>query len=88
MKLSIKGMAWTAGILWAACLFVTGILNLMFPGYGASFLNGMKSIYPGYAAMSGFVAVIVGTLYALVDGLICGAIFAWLYNKMAGAAAA
>jgi hypothetical protein len=87
MKLSIKGMAWTSAVLWAACLFLTGILNLIFPSYGGSILNFAKSIYPGYAAMSGFVGVIVGTIYALVDGLICGAIFAWLYNKLAGTAA-
>ena len=35
-------------------------------------------------APAGFGSVIVGTLYALVDGLIVGAIFAWLYNRLLG----
>ncbi len=40
----------------------------------------MASIYPGYTAAASFGQVILGTLYGLVDGAICGAIFAWLYN--------
>jgi hypothetical protein len=83
MKLSIKGMAWTAGVLWAACLFLTGVLNLIFPSYGVAFLDLVKSVYPGYAHVSGFTGVIVGTLYALVDGAVCGALLAWLYNAFA-----
>jgi hypothetical protein len=83
MKLSIKAMAWAAAILWAACLFLTGILNLIFPSYGVAFLDMMKSIYPGYEHMSGFGGVVVGTLYALVDGAVCGALFGWLYNVFA-----
>ena len=80
MKLSVKGLALASAVLWGAALFLTGILNLIFPKYGVAMLDLMRSIYPGYAAMSGFLGVIVGTLYALVDGAICGALLAWLYN--------
>ncbi len=83
MRLSTKAMAWTAGILWAAAIFLTGVLNLIWPGYAIAFLDMAKSIYPGYAHIGGFAGVIVGTLYALVDGLVCGVIFAWLYNTLA-----
>jgi hypothetical protein len=88
MKLSVKGMALASGLLWGASLFITGILNLMFPRYGVAMLDMMRSMYPGYAAMSGFGAVIVGTLYALVDGAIVGALVAWLYNMFARPGAA
>jgi hypothetical protein len=82
MKLSIKAFAWTIAVLWGGALFVVGILNLVWPSYGGAFLGMLKSIYPGYAAMSGFAGVIVGTLYALLDGGICGCLMAWIYNKL------
>lgn len=42
------------------------------------------SAYPGYHATRSIAEVIVGTLYEFVDGLIGGAVFAWLYNQFAG----
>ncbi len=88
MKLSVKGLALASGLVWGGCILFVGILNLIWPGYGAAFLDMARSIYPGYAAMSGFVGVVVGTLYGFVDGWVGGAIFAWLYNKLGGPAAA
>jgi hypothetical protein len=78
--ISVKGLALTMGVLWAACVFLVGVANLLWPTYGVAFLEIPKSIYPGYASTSGFWGVIVGTLYALLDGGILGAVFAWLYN--------
>lgn len=88
MKLSVKGIALTLAIMWAACIFLVGIGNLIWAGYGVAFLDMARSIYPGYAAMSGFVGVIVGTCYGFVDGLVGGAVFAWLYNALKGDGAA
>jgi len=85
--LSAKGLAWTAGIVWGACVLLVGIANLIWPGYAVAFLDMVRSIYPGYAETSGFVGVIVGTLYALVDGFVGGWIFGWLYNRFAGSPA-
>ena len=45
----------------------------------------MASVYPGYHAIRSVSGVIVGTLYGFVDGLVAGAIFAWLYNQSAKA---
>lgn len=87
MKLSVKGFALTVGIVWGGSILMIGILNLMWPGYGVTLLDLARSIYPGYAAMSGFVGVIVGTCYGFVDGLVGGAIFAWLYNMLGGSGA-
>ncbi len=87
MKLSVKGTALAFGITWAGSILLVGIGNLIWTGYGAAFLDLARSIYPGYAATSGFVGVVVGTLYGLVDGLVGGAIFAWLYNAFSGASA-
>ena len=80
--LSVRGLALTGGILWGGCVLLIGLANLTWPPYGAEFLGILESIYPGYTSTAGFGAVIVGTLYAALDGTIVGAIFAWLYNKL------
>jgi len=84
--ISVKGLAFAAGILWAAAVFLVGIGNLLWPSYGVAFLEVVRSIYPGYAGTAGFPGVLVGSLYALLDGLIGGAVFAWLYNAFRGRA--
>jgi phosphotransferase system glucose/maltose/N-acetylglucosamine-specific IIC component len=84
MKLSVKGLTLATAIVWALCILVVGILNLIWPGYGGEFLKIMASLYPGYKASGTFIDVIVGMLYALVDGAICGFIFALLYNAFVG----
>jgi hypothetical protein len=84
MKLSLRALALTSGILWALALFLTGVINLIWRGYGDAFLKIMASIYPGYHATRSIGDLIVGTLYALLDGVICGLVFAWLYNFFIG----
>ena len=84
MRLNIKAFMFTAAILWALVLFVVGIANLVWAGYGSAFLVMMASIYPGYDAAGSFGDVIVGTGYALVDGAVFGLVFSWLYNLMTG----
>ncbi len=84
MRLSVRAFMLTFAILWAAGVFIIGIANLISSGYGTMFLQLMASIYPGYDANSTIGSVIVGTLYALLDGAISGLVFAWLYNLFVG----
>ncbi len=84
MKLDIKGMAITLGLVWGAAVLLVGIANLIWPNYGQAFLELVASIYPGYTAGAGVGQLIVGTLYGLVDGAVGGAVIAWLYNLFAG----
>jgi len=84
MKLSLKALALTAGVLWALALLLVGAANLIWSGYGVAFLQLMASIYPGYHASGSFGDLVVGVLYALLDGLVCGLVFAWLYNLFTG----
>ena len=81
MKFSAKGLALASGILWGLAMLVTGLANLIWGNYGQQFLQTMSSVYPGYHATRSIAEVVVGTLYGAVDGLIGGAIFAWLYNQ-------
>lgn len=81
MRLNLKSfvLAWT--ILWAGCVLVTGLANLVWNDYGQAFLELCSSFYPGYQVTHTIGSVVVGTLYAIVDGAIGGLVFAWLYNR-------
>jgi ABC-type phosphate transport system permease subunit len=83
MKLNLKALAFSVAILWGGSVFLTGLTNLIWPGYAAAFLNLLASIYPGYHASGSFGDMIVGTLYAVLDGFLGGLIFGWLYNYLA-----
>ncbi len=83
MKLSLKALAITFGLLWGGLLLVVGMANLVAPTYGSSFLHGMSSVYPGFHASGRFADVLVGTGYALIDGALAGLVFGWLYNFFA-----
>ncbi|MFG0316487.1 MAG: hypothetical protein ACF8XB_04380 [Planctomycetota bacterium JB042] len=93
MKLNVKAMALSIGLLWAVMiLFVGAVATVRGPQdgslYGKEFLLLVASIYPGYDGAPGFGSTIVGALYGFVDGAIGGALIAWLYNLFAGKAPA
>ena len=85
MKLSIRALVITAAMLWGGGVLFCGILNLIWPAYGVAFLQLVSSIYPGYHATRTLGSVVVGTLYAMLDGAVCGLVFGWLYNRLARA---
>jgi hypothetical protein len=84
MKLSVKALAITAAILWAGVLLLVGIIHLINGTYGAAFLEMVASFYPGYNAVPTVGQLIILVIYGVVDGLICGFLFAWIYNLFAG----
>ncbi len=84
MTINVKAAALTVGLVWGVLgMFVTGVGNLLVPGYGQAFFDVMASVYPGYAATPTVGQVLIGTLYGLLDGAAGGAVFAWLYNTIA-----
>jgi hypothetical protein len=80
MKLNVKAFALTAGILWGATVFLT-TLWLLGLGYQGGLMRVLNHFYFGYTFS--VVGAFVGLVYGFVDGLVCGAIFAWLYNRLA-----
>jgi len=83
MKFNTKALALASAILWGLAMLVMGLANLIWGNYGQQFLQTMSSVYLGYHPTRSFAEVVVGTLYGVVDGLIGGAVFAWLYNQFA-----
>ncbi len=83
MRLSVKALTITSAVFWGGCILLLGLVNLAVPSYGASFLHGISSVYPGFHASHTVVDVLVGTGYGLVDGALAGLFFGWLYNLFA-----
>lgn len=79
MRFNVKALALTAAIFWGGALFfVTWWLIILGSGGVLTFFDRM---YPGYHVTP--LGSVIGLLWGFVDGLICGAIFAWLYNLFA-----
>ena len=81
MKLNVKAFALTAGILWGIGLL--GITWWMIVLDGATREPTLIGrVYRGYTISPG--GSLIGLLWALPDGFIGGAIFAWVYNLLVG----
>ena len=77
MKLNVKAFALTCGIIWGIGLFILTWWIIAFEGAtGEPTLIGR--FYRGYTVSP--AGSFIGFFWALVDGCIGGAIFAWLYN--------
>lgn len=83
MKLSTKSLTITMALFWGGTVFFVALINFLSPSYGKAFLDLVSSVYPGYKVVGSFGSVVVGTLYALVDGAVGGVLLAWMYNRFA-----
>ncbi len=83
MKFNLKAMALAGGLFWGVAILALASANLIWPGYGLAVLDWAASVYPGYHPGTGVGSVVTGTLYAFVDGAVAGALFGWLYNRLA-----
>ena len=81
MKLDVKAFALTAGLIWGFGLFFLTWWIIAFDGPSTD-AGLLGSIYRGYTLTP--VGSFIGFVWALVDGFVGGAVFAWLYNLMAG----
>ena len=87
MRLDHKALAVSLGILAGGSVLLIGLIGLAAPGYGEDVLETLAGIYPGFQETGGVGNLIVGTLYAALDGAIAGWIIAWLYNRFVGSSA-
>lgn len=79
MRLDVKAFALACGLMWGLGLFCLTWWMIAFDGATgeATFIG---HIYRGYNVSPG--GSFVGLIWALIDGFIGGAIFAWLYNLL------
>jgi len=81
MKLNVKGFALSLGLFWGfGLLFITWWI-ILFEGTSGN-ITLIGKIYRGYNIS--FIGSLIGFLWAFIDGIIGGAIFAWLYNTLSG----
>ena len=79
-KLNIKAFAFASALLWGLGLFVLTWWVILFDGATGE-VTFLGRTYRGYSISP--AGSIIGLGYAFVDGLICGGLFAWLYNRIA-----
>jgi hypothetical protein len=88
MRINVSALTVTLGLFWGATIAIVAYTNLIWPGYGRPFLELVASVYPGYHAAPSLGQVIVGGLYGLVDGSLCGFLLACIYNSLSARPAA
>jgi len=82
MSLNPRAFALTSGLVWGVGLFLLTWWIIVFDGASGD-VTWIGRVYRGYSVTP--AGSVVGLGWAFVDGLIFGAIFAWLYNLVAGA---
>jgi hypothetical protein len=82
MSLNTRAFALTCGLVWGVGLFLLTWWIIAFDGASGD-VTWIGRVYRGYSVTP--AGSVVGLAWAFVDGLIFGAIFAWLYNLVAGA---
>ena len=79
MKLNVKAFALSCGLLWGfGLLFITWWIIAFDGATDEPTLIGR--VYRGYSISP--VGSLIGLAWALPDGMIGGAIFAWVYNLL------
>lgn len=84
MRISVKALALTLGLIWGGGIAFAGLIHLAVPAYGTAFLDFASSIYPGFHGARSFGDVLVGIAWGFADGVGGGLICGWLYNLLAG----
>lgn len=81
MKLNIKAFAFACALVWGLGLFLLTWWVIAFDGITGE-VTAIGRLYRGYKISP--LGSVIGLFWGLIDGGIGGAIFAWVYNKLAG----
>ncbi len=82
MRLDVKALAITCGLVWGLGLFALTWWIIAFDGASGD-PTWVGQIYRGYSVSP--AGSVIGLIWGLVDGAIGGAVLAWLYNRFAAA---
>ena len=80
MKINLKAFAFACSIFWGAALFLVTWWVIILDGASGD-PTWLSRVYRGYSISVG--GSFIGLAWGLLDGLICGAALAWLYNRFA-----
>jgi len=83
MKLDVKAMALALGLLWGLVVFGGTWWMIAFDG-ASDEATLIGRFYRGYTVTPW--GSVIGLLWAVPDGLLGGALLAWLYNAFSGGA--
>ena len=78
MKLDVKALALACAILWGSVVFLVTWWVIILDGASGD-PTWLGRIYRGYNISP--VGSVIGLGWGLLDGLIGGAVVAWLYNR-------
>jgi len=81
MKLNVTAFALACGVCWGLGVFLLTWWVIAFDGVSHD-VTPLARVYRGYSLSP--VGSLIGLAWALPDGLIGGAVLAWLYNLLAG----
>jgi len=81
MKLDVKAFALTCGLMWGIGLLLITWWVILWDGPNHT-VTLIGRVYRGYDLT--WLGSFIGAGWALVDGAVGGAIFAWLYNTLRG----
>lgn len=77
-ELSVRGFGFATGIITAVLVLLFVLVAQVYPLNFAL----IEEIYgPASFGATGFAQGLIFTVYGFIDGLIFGAVFAWVYNK-------
>ena len=82
MKLNVKAFALACGLMWGFGVFFLAWWVMMFEGATGE-VPFLGHLYRGFNISP--LGSVIGLVWAFFDGLIGGAIFAWLYNLLSSA---
>ncbi|MHC5211384.1 MAG: hypothetical protein ACYTG2_11750 [Planctomycetota bacterium] len=90
MRINARALALACAVIWGGGILIVGLAATVLgvkhgnSYYGKDALLALASIYPGYTGTPGVGNSLIGALYGALDGLIGGAVLAWIYNACAG----
>lgn len=80
MKLNVKAFAITCALIWGLGLFALTWWVIAFDGATGE-VTLIGRLYRGYTISP--AGSVIGLIWAVVDGFVGGAVFAWVYNRFA-----
>ena len=78
--LSVKAFSWALALVFALGLLIIGLINRIDPNFGWWILRSAASIFPGYIAAYGLKNLVIGIIWAAIDGYTIGTLIALTYN--------